>query len=73
MEFIKWSRAALYNVTSGGFDTPVVANSGIIPQSRPKALFSANFIVRNSLIVLVFDATLPELMSASLNHKQISS
>jgi hypothetical protein len=69
MEFINWSRAALHNVTSGGFDTPAVANSGIIPQSRPKALFSVYFAVHNSLILLVFDATLLELMRASLNHK----
>ena len=69
MEFIKWSRAALHNVKSGGVDTPAVANSGIIPHSRPKALFSASFVIHNSLIVLVFDATLPELMTASLNHK----
>jgi len=69
MEFIKWSRAALHNVTSGGVDTPAVANSGIIPQSRSKPLFSAFFVVHNSLIVLVFDSTMPERMSASLNHK----
>ena len=69
MEFITWSRAAFHNVTNGGFDTPAVANSGIIPQSRPKALFSSSFVVQNSLILLVFDATLPELMTASLNHK----
>jgi hypothetical protein len=39
MEFVSWSRAALHNVASGGFYTPAVAISGIVPQSRPKALF----------------------------------
>jgi hypothetical protein len=39
MEFINWSQAALHNLASCGFETPAVANSGIVPQSRPKALF----------------------------------
>jgi len=50
-------------------DTSVVANCGIIHQSRSKVFFSASFVAHNSLFVLIFDATLPELMRASLNDK----